>query len=153
MSFLNREIYPLVMSFKYPIRTRYSETGQDGIIHHSSYVVYLEVARIEFFKTLGLDINDLEREKMFCPVIDLSLKYLKPLHSLEDIEVEVSVGEFSRVIFNLNYRILKGETCIATGVVSHCFLNGSFKPIPIPSPFLNQLTDLAKTSQTHPKHA
>jgi acyl-CoA thioester hydrolase len=139
------------MSFKYPIRTRYSETGQDGIIHHSSYVVYLEIARIEFFRALGLDINDLEREKRYCPVVDLSLKYLKPLRSLEDIDVEVSIGEFSKVIFSLNYRILKGETCVATGIVSHCFLNESFRPIPIPEPFLNQIKHLAKTSQTHPK--
>lgn len=76
---------------------------------------------------------------MYCPVVDLSLKYLKPLRSLEDIDVEVSIGEFSKVKFCLNYQILKGETCVATGSVSHCFLNESFKSIPIPSPFLNQL--------------
>lgn len=136
------------MSFKHPIRTRYSETGQDGIIHHSSYVVYLEIARIEFFRALGLDINDLEREKMYCPVVDLSLKYLKPLRSLEDIDVEVSIGEFSKVKFSLNYRILKGESCVATGCVSHCFLNESFKPIPIPGPFLSQLKTSCKNNST-----
>lgn len=126
------------MPFEYAIRTRYSETGQDGIIHHSAFVIYLEVARIEFFRTIGCDINALEKKKIFCPVVDLSLKYLKPLYSLEDIAVQVSVGDFSKVRFSLNYSILREKTCVATGVVSHCFLNESFKPIPIPKEIVDQ---------------
>lgn len=144
------------MKFKYPIRTRYSETGQDGIIHHSSYVVYLEVARCEFFKLLGCDINELEEMKIFCPVVDLSMKYLRPLRSLEDIDIEVSVGDFSKARFSLNYRILRGETCIATATVSHCFLNESFKPIPISKEVLDHLTKLKprlETALSHPKPA
>jgi acyl-CoA thioester hydrolase len=126
------------MSFKHVLQTRYSETGQDGIIHHSAFVVYLEVARIDFLKTLGCDINELEKNKIFCPVIDLSLKYLKPLHSLEDITIAVSVQNFTKVRFTLSYEILREEVCVANGMVSHCFLNEKFKPIAIPQKLLNQ---------------
>ncbi|MBS0629163.1 MAG: acyl-CoA thioesterase [Verrucomicrobia bacterium] len=128
------------MVFHYPIRTRYSETGQDGIIHHSAYVVYLEVARVEFFKKMGLDINELEKEGMLCPVVDLSLKYQKPLYSLEDIVVEVTIGEVSKVKFSLNYRVMKGDACAATATVSHCIIDRSFKPIAIPKKFLESLS-------------
>lgn len=134
------------MTFKHPIRTRYSETGQDGIIHHSSFVIYLEVARVEFFKELGCDINELEKNKMFCPVLNLSIKYLKPLYSLEDIVVQISVESFSKVRYSLKYHILREETCVAIGTVSHCFLNASFKPIPIPQAILDQFTEWT----THP---
>jgi acyl-CoA thioester hydrolase len=126
------------MTFKHSLRTRYSETGQDGIIHHSAFIIYLEVARVEFFKLLRCDINEIERQKMFCPVIDLSVKYLKPLRSLEDIVIHVTVGPFSKVRFCLNYQIFREETCVATASVSHCFLNEAFKPIPIPSQILEQ---------------
>ncbi len=138
------------MTFQYPIRTRYSETGQDGIIHHSAYVVYLEVARVEFFKQLGLDINELEKKGMLCPVVDLFVKYLKPLNSLEDIVVEVSVGELSKVKFSLNYRVLKAEALVATAVVSHCIIDGSFKPIAIPKEFMEKLALLARTASSAP---
>ena len=132
------------MVFKHAIRTRYSETGQDGIIHHSSFVIYLEVARLEFFKTLGWDINELEKKKIFCPVIDLSLRYLKPLYSLEDLVIEITVGTFSKVRFSLTYQVFRNETCVATGTVSHCFLNESFKPIPIPEEILKQFRKFAQ---------
>lgn len=126
------------MVFKHSIRTRYSETGQDGIIHHSAFVIYLEVARVEFFKAFGFDINEIEKKKMFCPVIDLSLKYIKPLYSLEDIVVAITVGDFSKARFSLNYQILRGGVCVATAAVSHCFLNASFKPVPIPAAVLEK---------------
>lgn len=130
------------MSFQHRIQTRYAETGQDGIIHHSSYVVYLEEARIEFFKSLRCHINLLEQEKIFCPVVDLSVQYLKPLHSLEEIFVEVTVEKFSRVRLCLNYRILRNKVCIAQASTSHCFVNALFKPIAIPQDFLMALKAL-----------
>lgn len=121
-----------VAVFKVGMRTRYSETGQDGIIHHSSYVIYLEEARVEFFKSIGCDINAFEKQKIFCPVVDLVVKYHKPLLSLEEIVVQVSVQSFSKVRFVLEYQILREESCVATGTTSHCFTNELFKPIPIP---------------------
>ena len=127
------------MKFEYPIRTRYSETAQDGIIHHSTYVIYLEVARIELFKSIGCDINALEKEKIFCPVVELSLKYLKPLYSLEDIIVAVTVEACSKVRFSLKYQILRDAACIAHATSSHCFVNELFKPIAIPHEILEHL--------------
>lgn len=132
-------MYLVLMTFKHLIRTRYSETGQDGIIHHSSSVIYLEVARIEFFKEIGCDINKLEQEKTYCPVIDLSLKYLKPLYSIENILVEVSVKVVSKVRFTLSYKIYREETLVVIGTTSHCFVNEIFKPIAIPSEILQSL--------------
>ena len=119
-------------TFKQPIRTRYSETAQDRIVHHTSYVVYLEVARLAFFKSIGVDIKALEKNSIYCPVIDLSVKYLKTLESLEDIEVHVTVGPSSKVRFSLDYQILHEEKCAATATTTHCFVNEAFKPIPIP---------------------
>lgn len=71
------------MTFKHTLKTRYSETAQDGIIHHSSYVIYLEETRIAFFNQLGYPINDLEKNNLLSPVVSLSLQYVKPLFSLE----------------------------------------------------------------------
>ena len=124
------------MPFSYKIRTRYTDAAQDGIIHHSSFVIYLEVARLEFLKKLGCDINELEKKKILCPVVDLSLKYMKPLYSLEDIEVDVWLRTFSKVRFCLNYQIRRKGICAATGSTTHCFINENFKPIAIPNEIL-----------------
>lgn len=130
------------MAFRHTLRTRYSETGQDRVIHHPNYIIYFEVARLELFKTIECDINDLERMKIYCPVIDVAVQYLKPLYSLEDIVVEIKVGATTGVRFSLNYEVLREDVLIAKGTVSHCFVNESFKPIPIPKNTLKHLKEL-----------
>jgi acyl-CoA thioester hydrolase len=133
--------------FNIKVRTRYSETGQDGIIHHSSYVVYLEEARIAFFTALGIDINALEQQKIFCPVVDLYLKYLKPLYSMQDVRVQVAIESCSKVRFALTYRILRDDVCVAQGTTSHCFTNASFKPIPIPQEMLQSFNQMLQVKK------
>jgi len=126
------------MHFEYVIRTRYSETGQDGIIHHSFFIVYLEVARIEFFNTIGCNINEIEKAGMFCPVVDISVRYLRPLRSMEDITIQVKFGAVSKVKFQLDYEIFRKNERVAIGTSTHCFLNSAFKPIPILKDFIPQ---------------
>lgn len=124
------------MAFEFEIQTRYTDTAQDGIIHHSSFIIYLEEARLAFFKSFGFDINEMESKKILTPVTELSIKYLKPLRSLENITVRVSVGAFAMVRFSLDYEIIREEAIVARATVSHCFINESFKPIPIPKAIL-----------------
>jgi acyl-CoA thioesterase FadM len=77
-----------------------------------------------------------------CPVIDLSIKYLKPLYSLEDIDVEIIIGDFSKVRFTLAYKIFRNDLCVATATATHCFLNSSLKPIPLPPHLLEKFSNL-----------
>ena len=124
------------MVFSLPIKTRYVETAQDGIIHHSSYVIYYETARIEFLKHKGFDINEMERKSILCPVVSLDAHYLKPLRSLEDIRVRVSVHSSSRVRFQIMHEIFKGEEKMAFAITTHCFINAAVRPISIPTELL-----------------
>jgi acyl-CoA thioester hydrolase len=127
-----------MLPFEYKIRTRYSETGQDGVIHHSAFVVYLEEARIEYMKSLGFDINELEQKRIFCPVVELQLKYLKPLHSYEEITIGMGLGEWSKVRFSLTYRVFREGIPVAHGTSSHCFVNAAFKPVALPNELMEQ---------------
>lgn len=127
------------MTFQYAIKTRYSETAQDGIVHHSSYVVYLEVARLEFFKTLDFDINTLEQAQMYCSVIDVSIQYKKPLYSSDDIVVHIAVGEIKPLRFSLEYKVIRDEELVAKAMISHCFVGKTFKPEAIPQAVVSRL--------------
>lgn len=133
--------------FRHTIRTRYAETGQDGIIHHSSFVVYLEEARIEFLRGLGCHVGDLEKQHIFCPVVDLQVRYIKPLHLLEDIVIEVLVASYSKVRFTLDYQIFRGQECMAKASTEHCFVNGAFKPIAIPLDLMNVLATTSSSKR------
>lgn len=118
--------------FRHRIKTRYQETGQDGIIHHTSYVVYLEEARHELFRKLNCGINALEKKQIFCPVVDLFIKYKKPLYSFEEVFITTGLKSLSKVRFELFYAIYRESEIIGEATTMHCFVNGRFKPIAIP---------------------
>ena len=47
-----------------PILIRYYETDQMGFVHHSNYLRYFELARIEWISSLGFSYQKME-EKTF----------------------------------------------------------------------------------------
>jgi acyl-CoA thioester hydrolase len=132
------------MEYEFEISTRYSDTAQDKIIHHSSYIVYLEEARISYLKELGIFINDLESKKIFCPVVELCINYLKPLFSGEKIKILLKAESLGKVRFKFDYIIKKNNESIATAESTHCFVNEAFKPIGLIEPFKTLLLRFKK---------
>jgi len=47
------------------IRPRYSETDQMGIIYHSNYFPWFEVARTSFLKKRGMSYKEMEQLGIF----------------------------------------------------------------------------------------
>lgn len=114
------------------LKTRYSETDQGGIVHNSAYILYLENARIEFMQQMGVDINALENKGFLVPVVSQSVKYLRPLKSLEEISVTVKIEHLTNVRFVFSYEITHKNEKVLEGQSEHCVLNKHFKPVRLP---------------------
>lgn len=56
-------------------RTRYAETDQMGIIHHSAYLSWCEIGRTELIRRLWKSYADVEKEGVLLAVADVSLRY------------------------------------------------------------------------------
>ncbi len=116
------------------IKVRYSETDQMGIVHHSNYLKFFELARIEWLEKLEMSYEEIEKRNIILPVVNCDLKFIKPLFFGDSFQVEVrctkrptSSIEFSYEIFNT-----KGEKT-TVGRTLLAFLNSnSMKPIKCP---------------------
>ena len=60
------------------VRVRYAETDQMGVVYHSNYFLYFEVARKESFRQLGILYADMEKDGMIMWVVDVHAKYIRP---------------------------------------------------------------------------
>ena len=58
------------------ITVRYAETDKMGIVHHSNYPVWFEIARTDFIKALGVPYSVLEEKGLMLPLIGLSCRYI-----------------------------------------------------------------------------
>jgi acyl-CoA thioester hydrolase len=96
------------------VRVRYAETDQMGVVYHSNYFLYFEVARVESFRHLGIRYADIEKDGVIMPVVDVHAKYLRPalyddLLTIKTYVKEMPVHhkiEFSHEVFNEKEELL-----------------------------------------------
>lgn len=87
-------------------RIRYSETDQMGVVYHGNYAQYLELARVEWLRLLGISYKSMEEGGIMLPVISLSINYLKPALYDDLITVKVVLNKKPAVRIEFDYEIL-----------------------------------------------
>ena len=58
------------------LRVRYAETDPMKYVYYGHYATYLEVARVELFRTLGIPYDDIEKQGIWLPVSEFSINPL-----------------------------------------------------------------------------
>ncbi len=123
------------------IRVRYGETDQMGVVHHGNYALYLEMARIEWLRKLGISYKKMEGEGIALPVVSLSINFKKPAYYDDLIKVKTQLKKKPTVTIEFDYEILNdfGEILsTATTVLAFIDINKN-RPTRPPNYFLEQL--------------
>lgn len=68
-----------VLSVEKAFEVRFSEVDMMRVVWHGSYVAYLEDAREAFGEKYGLSYHTYIKEQVFAPLVDVQLKYRRPL--------------------------------------------------------------------------
>lgn len=126
------------------IRARYAETDQMGVVHHANYLIWMEVARVDFCREAGFRYRDLENDHgILLAVTEAGCRYLSPARYDDEIEIvtELTRANHRAVTFQYEMRSVptpgdgeKGRR-IATGETSHMFLNRDLRPTTLPVQF------------------
>lgn len=121
------------MTIRLPITVRYAETDAMGIVHHSSYVIWLEAARVEWLEQIGLPYTQIEAQGLAFAVIELGLVYRNPARFGDQVEVEAWLAEATSRTLCYQYRVWKGETLLAEGFTRHLCQDARGKAVRIPA--------------------
>lgn len=111
-------------SFETQIRVEYHHTDQMGIVHHSNYIKFFEVARTEWLRAAGLTYAEMERRGVMMPIVDVQVKYRHPAYYDELITVRAEVQQMpmARITFNYEVRGEDGRD-IASGLTTLGFID------------------------------
>ena len=88
---------------------RYAETDQMGIIHHSVYAIWYEQARTEFFNEIGFRYDEVEKNGVMTPLIELNCEYKRPAYYNQEVEIRTKIIKLTPVKFILEYDIYNQE--------------------------------------------
>jgi len=109
-------------SIEFPIR--YYECDPMGVVHHSEYIRYFELARNRWLFDNGYTMECCEQDKIVFPVADLHCRYRKSAHFDSTLRATLEVVEFTgaRLIVRQTVTELDGTLC-AEGEVTLGFLS------------------------------
>ncbi|GMQ81976.1 MAG: thioesterase family protein [Rhodothermia bacterium] len=112
--------------FLHEHRVRYREVDPMGIVYHTHYLDYFEIARTEALRDVGLPYKSLEDGGVIMPVVDLAISYRRPAKydDLLVIRTHVTMSE-SATCLTFNYEVVrKGEEeLLVAGHVTLCFFD------------------------------
>ena len=110
--------------FEHNLDVRYYETDQMGIVHHSNYVKFFEVARTEWLRAAGLTYAEMERRGVMMPIVEVQVKYRMPAYYDELISVRAFVDDMPMARMTFRYEI-RGEDGrdIASGLTTLGFID------------------------------
>lgn len=97
-----------MISFETKIRVEYHHTDQMGVVHHSNYVKFFEVARTEWLRANGLTYAEMERRGVMMPIVDVAVKYRNPALYDELLSVTAFVDEAPMARMTFRYEV-RGE--------------------------------------------
>ncbi len=118
------------------IRVPFADTDLMGVVHHSNYLRYFEVARISWLKDNGIKYSEWADKGMHLPVVEISCRYRKPIRfdDLIIISVKPSITG-ARAVFNYEVKNKNTGELHATGFTHHVAIDQTFKIIKMPKDF------------------
>lgn len=123
------------------IRVRYAETDQMGVVHHGNYALYLEMARIEWLRKLGISYKSMEEEGIGLPVVSLSINFKKSAFYDDVIKVKTQLKKQPTALVQFEYELTnQNDELLCTAEVVLAFMDMKTKrPTRPPKYFLEAL--------------
>ena len=123
------------------VRVRYAETDQMGVVYHANYLVWMEIGRVEYVRSLGFDYKDLEAEGFYLSVVGVNCRYLYPARYDQEIAIATRlINTNPRVVeFGYEIRVLGAERLLAEASSKHMWLSREWKPTRLPAQYQDVL--------------
>lgn len=91
------------------IQVEFFDLDPMNVVWHGNYVKYMESARCALLNKLNYDYKAMEKDGYVWPVVQLGIKYIRPLRFMQKVRVEVSLVEYE-ICLKLQYRFIDMET-------------------------------------------
>jgi acyl-CoA thioester hydrolase len=106
--------------FEYPVRSYPHHTDYAGIVWHGTYIAWMEEARIECLRSIGVEFADLVALGCDLPVVEISIRYHRQIQMGMSVVVKTRMTDMEGVRINWDYQIQSpdGEDLYVTARVT-----------------------------------
>jgi acyl-CoA thioester hydrolase len=121
-------------AFQTEVQVRFAETDAQGIAHHAVYLVWFEVARIEYLARFRGGYRELQAEGIEALTLSAAVNYQVPARFDDRLVVRARCGDVRGARFRFEYRVERDGELIATGSTGHaCADAATLRPTRVPA--------------------
>lgn len=123
--------------FTFPLRVYWEDTDAGGVVYYATYLKFLERARSEWLRTLGVDQAALLRdERLQFVVVEANVRYHRPARFDDELVVSVKLAELRGASVTFAQEVRRGggdgELLVSATVRAACLDSDSLRPRPLP---------------------
>lgn len=115
-----------------PVRVRYADTDQMGVVYYGTYPIYFEIGRSEYMRAKGLTYREVEERGLQLVVVGMEARYYNSATYDDLIIVKTGVTELKSRGITFYYRIFKDTTLLVEGSTKHICINRDKKTVVLP---------------------
>ncbi len=138
-------------AFRTRRRVEFRDTDAAGIMHFSTFFLYMEQAEHEMLRSVGLTVMEQHAGSVLSwPRVSVNCDYRRPLRFEDEFEIEVMVARVGEKSLTYVFRFLHQGHEAATGRITAacCRFSHDGPPVAIPIPariveLLHEFQDLA----------
>lgn len=132
----------MITRVSFPVR--YSEIDKMGIVHHSNYPKWFEIARKDYLEKAGTPSSRLNDSGFYLPLSELECKFKSPAKYGDKIVVFTRISSMSCSKVKFEYRVLNKASgnILAVGETVHGWTDRNIKPLNIEKSALQIYTSL-----------
>jgi acyl-CoA thioester hydrolase len=120
-------------SFSTPIRVRFADTDAQGIAHNSAYLVWFEVARVEYLRAFAGGYQALRDHGIEAIVLESLCRYRIRVRFDDELAVNTRCLGLRGARFRYEYAITRGDELVADGHTEHACVDAvTFRPTRVP---------------------
>ncbi len=113
--------------FEWPVRVYYEDTDAQGVVYYANYFRFMERARTEWLRSLGVDMVKLQDEdRRIFVVAEVNTRFHSPARLADELVVTAELKKLARVSFDIEQKIFRHSTegeMLISGIVKAAYLD------------------------------
>ena len=128
-------------AFVWPVRVYWEDTDAGGVVYYANYLRFLERARSEWLRALGVEQTELAaRDGLVFVVRHIAVDFLRPARFDDLLAIHSRLLELGGASLTLEQAVVRAGAVLLTARVRiACVRYGDFRPARIPPHIIKRL--------------
>jgi acyl-CoA thioester hydrolase len=114
---------------RFALSVYFEDTDAYGIVYYANYLKFMERARSDFIRAVGVDqVAELRSTGSAYAVVEVDIRYRMPARLGDDLQVVSTVDQVRASSVHIQQRVMRGPELLTDARVTAAFLDGDGRP-------------------------